>query len=177
MTGASHTMPLPPPPIRKEAAIVAFRKFHRIHSWAVYGAGLLDPDGYDRLHSADLDNRALGAASREALLASRYIAPDHPDWDRVDAYWNLENGDKLRERLRAAAGVKTNSALYKGAGNVALELRDGIIAVRPLKYAGRGGFEGIRDLEPTKLPETISDEALGAAIRAAIEISRAPWKR
>ena len=46
-----------------------------------------------------------------------------------------------------------------------------------MKYAGRGGFEGIRDLEPVRMPETVSDEALGAAIRAAIEISRAPWKR
>ncbi|WP_163045083.1 contact-dependent growth inhibition system immunity protein [Aurantimonas aggregata] len=176
MTSVSGKM-APPPPVRKESTILAFRRFAWIHSWAVYRAALLDPDGYDRIHPADLDDAALGAASREALLASRYIAPDHPDWDRVDAYWNLENGDKLRERLRAAAGVKTNSALYKGAGNVSLGLRDGIIAVEPLKYAGRGGFEEIRDLEPTKLPETISDEALGAAIRAAIEISRAPWKR
>ena len=176
MTSFPRKLP-PPPPMRKEATVIAFRKFTWIHSWAVYGAGLLDPDGYDRLHPANLDDAALGAASREALLASRYIAPDHPDWDRVDAYWNLEEDDKLRERLRAAAGVKTNSALYKGAGNVSLELRDGVITVEPLKYAGRGGFEGIRDLEPTKLPEAISDEALGAAIRAAIEISRAPWKR
>ena len=167
----------PPPPVRKEADVTAYRKFTWIHSWAVYGDSLLDPDGYDRLHPADIDDAALGAASREALLASRYIAPDHPDWDRVDAFWNLEDGDKLEERLRAAAGVKTNSALYRGAGNVSLELSNGIIALRPLKYAGRGGFEGIRDLEPTKLPESISDEALGAAIRAAIEISRSPWKR
>ncbi|MBB4002563.1 hypothetical protein GGR03_001638 [Aurantimonas endophytica] len=95
----------------------------------------------------------------------------------MDTNWNLENGDKLEERLKAAAGVKTSSALYKGAGNVHLDLREGIIAIKPMEYAGRGGFDGIRGLEPTKLPAAISDEALGAAIRAAIEISRAPWKR
>jgi hypothetical protein len=167
----------PPPPVRKEAEVTAYRKFYRIHSWAVYGAGSLDPDGYDQIHPADLDDTALGAAAREAPLASRFIAPDHPDWDRVGAYWNLEKGDKLEEQLRAAAGVKTNTALYKGAGNVHLDLRGGTIAIDPMKYAGRGGFDGIRGLEPTKLPADISDEALGAAIRAAIEISRAPWKR
>ncbi|MEH6721117.1 MAG: contact-dependent growth inhibition system immunity protein [Aurantimonas endophytica] len=167
----------PPPPERKEAEVTAFRKLYRIHSWAVYRDSLLDPDGYDRIHSGDLDDHALGAAAREALVASRYVAPDHPDWDRVRAYWDLEKGDKLEEQLRAAAGVKTNSALYKGAGNVHLDLRGGTIAIDPMKYAGRGGFDGIRGLEPTKLPEAISDEALGAAIRAAIEISRAPWKR
>ncbi|MDN2565192.1 hypothetical protein N1F89_03070, partial [Aquibium sp. A9E412] len=73
----------PPPEERKRASITAFRAFYWIHSWAVYRASLLDPEGVDAEYPANLDDAALGAAAREALLASRFIAPDHPDWDRV----------------------------------------------------------------------------------------------
>ena len=167
----------PPPAERKEASVVAFRTFYRVHSWAVYGASLLDPDGIDADHPADLSDVELGAAAREALLASRFIGPDHPDWDRVDAFWNRENSRRLEERLKARAGVKTSAALYSGAAEVALTLKDGVISLEPWKYEGRGGFGGIKGVEPTVLPEAIFDEELGAAIRAAVEVSRAVGKR
>ena len=35
-------------------------------------------------------------AGKPALLASRFIGPDHPDWDRVDAFWkNLPDRELL----------------------------------------------------------------------------------
>lgn len=167
----------PPPEERKEASVVAFRTFYRIHSWAVYRASKLDPDGIDADHPVDLTDAQLGTLAREALLASRFIGPDHPDWDRVGAFWKQDKGQTLEERLEERAGVKTQATLYKGAGEVGLTLKGGIISLLPSKYEGRGGFGGIKGLAPTELPEKVSDEALGAAIRAAIEVSRAAGKR
>lgn len=167
----------PPPKERKEADVVAFRKFYRIHSWAVYRASKLDPDGIDADHPPDLDDVQLGAAAHEALLANRFIGPDHQDWDRVRAFLNREELRVLEERLRARAGVKTNGALYSGVGNVSLTLKDGMISLMPWKYEGQGGFGPIRGAEPVELPETVSDEELGATIRRLIGISRKPWTR
>lgn len=176
MTNQNRRNP-PPPEKRKEACVTAFKKFYRIHSWAVYGASKLDPDGIDADHPPDLDDVGLGAAAREALLASRFIGPDHPDWDRVRAFWTRENSERLLERFKARAGVKTHGALYSGVGEVSLTLKDGIITLRPMKYEGRGGFSSIRGAEPTELPDSVSDEELGATIRRLIEISRKPWTR
>ena len=167
----------PPPKERKAATVVAFRAFYWIHSWAVYRASLLDPDGIDADYPPDLGDSELGVAAREALLASRFIGPDHPDWDRVGAYYTREKDRELSKRFLTRAGVKTEATLYKGAANVALTLRDGTISLEPWKYEGRGGFGGIKGVEPTVLPEAISDEELGAAIRAAVEVSRAVGKR
>ncbi|MGX1306353.1 hypothetical protein AB7M35_001073 [Amorphus suaedae] len=167
----------PPPEDRKEACVTAFKKFYQISSWAVYGALKLDPDGIDADHPADLNDPGLGAASREALLASRFISPDHPDWNRVRAFLSREYYDRQLERLKARAGVKTHGALYSGVGSVSLMLKDGSITLMPWKYVGRGGFEPLRGFEPVELPETVSDEELGATIRRLIGISRKPWTR
>ncbi|MDQ0315503.1 contact-dependent growth inhibition system immunity protein [Amorphus orientalis] len=160
----------------KEACVTAFTKFYRIHSWAVFGASKLDPDGIDADHPPDLDDAALGAVAREALLASRFIGPDHPDWDRVHAFWSRENSERLLERLKARAGVKTHGALYSGVGEVGLILKNGIINLRPKRYEGRGGFGPLRGDHTVELPETVSDEELGAAIRHLVDVSRRPWR-
>lgn len=74
------------------------------------------------------------------------------------------------------AGVKTHGALYSGVGEVGLTLKNGVISLRPMKYEGRGGFTSLRRVEPTDLPESVSDEALGAETHRLVEISRKPWK-
>lgn len=123
-----------------------------------------------------MDDQKLGAAVRTALNASRFIPPDHPDWDRVDAFWNREEARRLMERLKRRAGVKTEAALYEGVGDVSLILADGIITAWPLRYEGRGGIGAIRGIEPTELPEAVSDEELGATIRHLVDVSRRPWR-
>lgn len=157
--------------------MTAFRAFIWINSFAVAGALLLDPDGLDADYPPDIGDAELGASVRGALLASRFIGPDHPDWDRVGAYYTREKDRELSERFLARAGVKTEATLYKGAANVALTLEYGVIYLKPLRYEGRGGFGGIKGVEPTELPETVSDVDLGAAIRAGIEVSRAAGRR
>lgn len=74
-----------PPKECKEASATAFRAFIWSHSSAVYRASMLAPDGVDADYPPDLGDAELGVAAREALLASRFIPPDHPDRDRVGA--------------------------------------------------------------------------------------------
>ncbi len=163
--------PSPPKP-HKQATVEAYRAFTRIYSHAVYGAAYPDPFGYDQIHAAQMPDGELGCEARSALLASRFVAPEHPDWDRVI---RIPTDDELREeeeRDRKRAGVRSLRALYAGAGSVSLRLQDGEITIEAERYRGRGHWEGIRGMEPTTLPESVSDEELGAAINAALQVSR-----
>jgi len=117
----------------------------------------------------DLD---MGREARAALRASRFITPDHPEWDRLIRFCS---DDEIRAdvaRELAHARVRTQKALFEGSGSVSLTLQDGRISVDPWRYAGRGGWEGIPGIEPATLPESVSDEELGAAINAALAVSR-----
>ncbi|MBK1622708.1 contact-dependent growth inhibition system immunity protein [Afifella marina] len=162
----------PPPKPRKQATVEAYRAFTRIYSHAVYGAAYPDPAGYDQIHTARMPDSDLGYEARSALRASRFVAPEHPDWDSVI---RIPTDDELREeeeRDKKRAGVRSLRALYAGAGSVSLQLRDGEITIEAERHRGHGHWEGIPGIKPTILPESVSDEVLGAAVNAALEVSR-----
>jgi CDI immunity protein len=165
--------PAPPPPERKEASVDAFRQFTWIFSQAVYGAAVGDPKGDNRFHPAEMSDEELGRAAREALMASRFITPDHPEWTALMRFPTKEEGQALQERLKARAGVKTLKALYSGARSVSLELRNGAITIHPSRYRGSGHWEGVPGAEPIKVPQSVSDAELGAAIREGLLIGGA----
>ncbi|GHE03645.1 hypothetical protein GCM10008024_27830 [Allgaiera indica] len=131
-----------------------------------------DPRGYHEYLSPDLTALEIGGHARAALLASRFIAPDHPEWDEVIRFPTKEEFKAWEEADKARAGVKTLKALFNGAGHVSLDLQEGEINLIPWRYRGRGHWEGIRDHEDTVLAEEVSDEALGKAILDALDISR-----
>lgn len=79
---ASRPAP-PPPPKRKRATVEAYRHFTHIFSHAVYRATVGDPKGYTAFLDAEPAREVLGRAVHEALAASRFITPDHPEWDTV----------------------------------------------------------------------------------------------
>ncbi|WP_169738512.1 contact-dependent growth inhibition system immunity protein [Afifella pfennigii] len=163
----------PPPPVpHKEATILAYRAFTRILSHAVYGSAHADPRGYDERHPSKMLNADLGREARAALAASRFITPEHPEWERLMRFRTDEEFRAAEAREMAHAGVKTRKALYQGAGSVSLSLQDGRIELAPWRYAGRGAWEGIPGIQSTILPESVSDAELGAAINAALEKSR-----
>ncbi|WP_169738511.1 contact-dependent growth inhibition system immunity protein [Afifella pfennigii] len=165
--------PKPPPPRqRKQAQVRGYRFFTRILSQAVYRSAHPDPAGYNNVFRPQMTDVDLGREARAALAASRFIAPDHPEWDSVIRFPTDDEIQAFEAREKALAGVKTQKALYGGAGLVALELQDGALEVDALRYAGRGGWEGIPGIQPTVLPESVSDAELGAAINAALEKSR-----
>ena len=165
--------PKPPPPARRSVATVeALRHFTHIFSHAVYRAAVGDPKGYTAFLDAEPAREVLGRAVHEALAASRFITPDHPEWDTV---MRPPTEDEIRAQeddLKRRAGIKTRKALYNGAGLVSVTMRDGAIELRPLRHLGRGAWEGIRGQEPVRLPESVPDAELGQAVAAAIEISR-----
>ncbi|GHE06496.1 hypothetical protein U879_08250 [Defluviimonas sp. 20V17] len=176
MKAQNARKPKPPPPPQpaesREATVEAYRQFMHVFSQAVYGAAVGDPKGYAAFLEAEPARGDLGRAVHEALAASRFITPDHPEWDAI---MRMPTEDEIRAQeddLKRRAGIKTRKALYNGAGLVSVTLRDGAIELRPLRHLGRGAWEGIRGHEPVRLPEFVSDTELGEAVAAAIKISR-----
>ncbi|WP_136684722.1 contact-dependent growth inhibition system immunity protein [Falsirhodobacter xinxiangensis] len=162
----------PPPPERKEAGVVAFRTFTHIYSHAVYRMCVPDPTGYDELLAADLAPEPLGRAAREALAASRFITPQHPERDSIMRFPTKEEAAAADQRLKSHAKVRSLKALFDGAGMVSLRLMDGRIAITPLCYRTRGAWEGFAGNGAIDVGADVADNELGAAIAKAIAISR-----
>ncbi|MCG7630081.1 contact-dependent growth inhibition system immunity protein [Epibacterium sp. MM17-32] len=156
----------------KDAQVTAYRQFTKINSQAVYRGGCYDPKGYENYFPSEMNAHDIGREARKALLASRFIAPDHPEWDAVMRFPTADEIRAAQEANKARAGVKTLKALFNGAGNVSLRLQDGQIEITPWRYRGRGHWEGIRGHEDPVLPEDVSDETLGKAILDALDVSR-----
>jgi len=161
-----------PPKESKKAIINAHRAFTNIVSFAVYRSGCPDPKGYNEYLAPNMNAQDIGREARAALMASRFIAPDHPEWESVMRFPTKEELKALDEADKARAGVKTLKALYNGAGSVTLTLQDAKIRLKPWRYRGRSSWEGIRGHEDAVLPEDVSDETFGKAILNALDISR-----
>ena len=161
-----------PAKLYKSAQVTAYRQFTQINSQAVYRGGCHDPKGYEDYFPPEMNAHDIGREARKALLASRFITPDHPEWDGVMRFPTKDEFKAWEEADKARAGVKTLKALFNGAGQVSLRLQDGQIEIKPWRYRGRGHWEGIREHEDTVMPEAESDAALGKAILDALDISR-----
>ena len=161
-----------PPKESRKAIIKAHSAFTKIVSFAVYRSGCPDPKGYNEHFPSEMNAEDIGREARAALMASRIIAPDHPEWESVMRFPTPEEIKALNEADKARAGVKTLKALYNGAGSVTLTLQDTKIRIKPWLYRGRASWEGIRGQEDMVLPEDMPDEALGKAILDALDISR-----
>jgi hypothetical protein len=165
--------PMPPPlPERREASIDVFRQFARVRSQAVYSLSCPDPEGYRAFLDPDVDGPSLARHTRTALAASRFIRPDHPEFDRLIRFPGPAELEALEAENLARAGVKTHGALYRDAAHLAIRSQDAQIDLRPMRYLRAATWEGIRGAA-TVLPEDVDDEALGAAILEALATSRA----
>lgn len=165
--------PRPPPPQpRKEVTVDAFRQMTYVTSHAVYNSAKPDPKGIEFFLPPDLSDMELGAKVRTALAASRFIAPDHPEWEAVmRAPYTDEDVRAWNRRLLEAAGVKTQKALRAGARSVALTLQDGIIAIAPWQQRSGGGWTPLDPALTITVPESDPDEVLGHAVREALSRS------
>lgn len=142
-------------------------------SHAVCRVAVPDPKGVELFLPPNLPDAELGARAREALAASRFIAPDHPEWDAVMRVPFTDETVRAEDRrLMEAAGVRTLKALRTGARLVTLTLQDGVIAIKPWEQARGGGWTGLDPSLAVTVPEATPDEALGRAVCEALSRSR-----
>ncbi len=158
----------PPAKPSKSADVMAFRQFINVASRATYGASYFDPKGVDFFLPPDISDDELGEKAHAALAASRFLRPDHPEFDEVMRFLSKDEQRAYDDTLLDAAGVKTLKTLYKGSQSVTLTLEDCVITIKSWKYRYAGHWEGIRGLEPITVPESVGDAAFGQAIRAAL---------
>ena len=158
----------PPAKSSKSTDVEVYRQFTRVISHATYRSSHHDPKGVEFFLPTEFSDRELGEKARAALTASRFLTPDHPEFDDVMRFLSKDEEQAYDKRLLDAAGVKTLKTLYKGARSVSLRLRDGVISIKSWKYRYAGHWEGIRGLEPITVPETVDDAKLGQAIRAGL---------
>jgi hypothetical protein len=147
---------------------MAFRPFINVASRAIYGGSYFDPKGVEFFLPPDISDGEHGEKARVALAASRFLTPDHPEFDDVMRFPTKDEQQAFHQSHLDAAGVKTLKTLYKGAQSVSLTLEDGVISIKSWKYRYAGHWEGIRGLEPITVPESVDDAAFGQAIRAAL---------
>ena len=72
-----------PPKESKDTIINAHRAFTKIISFAVYRSGCPDPKGYNEYLAPNMNAEYTGREARAALMARRFITPDHPEWDAI----------------------------------------------------------------------------------------------
>ncbi len=158
-------------PPERRASVFLFPWFYRVHSWAVYGMAGLDPERIDALLPTDLTAPELGAAAWVALRASRYLEDDAAV-AAVRAYVATRPSKRIFEEMKKQAGVRSVKALFGGAGSVDLIWTKGTIELEPHRSLGGGRWMRFENREPIRFAETVSDAELGAALLAALQLSR-----
>lgn len=107
---------------------------------------------------------ALGEAVLRALAAARNDIP-HP----LPSEWSA-----LAKPLYKAAGVKSWATFVKGALFCNIREEGGNLYIEPNRNLGaRGGFQPIPDQNDLRIPASASAEEIGAAVRKALDISKA----
>ena len=165
---------LPPPPKpHPHATLASVRGILIANSLANYASIHPDPKGLKEEIPEPLRDLSLGLLARRALAASRYITPDHREFDDVIKF--DREGKKLQaydRELLEKFGLKTRKALYRNAAFVKLALRDGTIKVHTGLWGGIGKWY-LDKVPPDTYPDTIDDEEFGAILNRALEASRA----
>lgn len=153
-----------------------------IKTYSGYSGGrYADYKGKEHLLPPDVSDAELGVALRNALAHSRFVlgAPRTDVWVHPDVEYDMELCDLNKgvqrykdwiARLMAAYGYKTKRALFKDMKNCSVDLREGVISIRPSFHEKLEAWsgEGITKEDHVHIPETCSDEELGAAIRLAL---------
>jgi hypothetical protein len=103
----------------------------------------------------EMTDEDIGVAVREAWVYCRHIP--------------LKTVDVVEDHKKIM-GVKTQKALYKNTKTVSVLLKNGVIYTGSTHQNRLGGFEGIQP--QINLPETATNEEIGAAVRCALENSK-----
>lgn len=169
------------------AGIYANHDLISIKTYSSYSGGVLRADfkGKEHLLQPDASDTELGAALRDALAYSRFVlgAPRKDVWVHPDVEYDMELCDRDKSALRykdwvahlmAIYGYKTKRALFKDMKNCSVDLRDGLITIRPSYHEKLEAWsgEGITPEDHVQISEKCTDAELGQAIHLALSRCR-----
>jgi CDI immunity protein len=146
------------------AHLKILKHFVLLESRATYRSSHYDPKGIQIILNPDLSDADLGESAWAVLRAARFVPPDHPDWDMFDMPLTPEEEKAYYARLMKRAGVRSRKALYAGSVLVTMRRENGVITLHTAVPVF-GGFRGYKGMPQEHLPDTITNEALGRALR------------
>jgi len=114
----------------------------------------------------EVDDETLGAGLRAALTASKRVSVE--DFQRIFASGVVQKLGKENEQYAMLQyGYKTRRALYKNMLFCLISVFEGLIEIKSTHHKSIEIYTGISDDGPEiiRLPVTVSDAELGAALR------------
>jgi hypothetical protein len=136
--------------------------------WTMSRAGLryADPDVEPFYLEPDVDNQVLGNTLRIALSKSKEIVGIK--FMEIFKSGRVQEKDKEEnKKLMKQYGYKTKRALYKNMDKCSISVFEGNIEIQPTHHDSLDGYSANQNKGPFALliPETATDEELGAAVR------------
>jgi len=113
-----------------------------------------------------VDDATLGASLRRALAASKRVSVE--EFQKIFASGIVQKLGKEREQdVMQKYGYKSRRALYKNMMCCWISVFDGLLEIKPTHHKSMDSYSGISNDGPEiiRLPLTVSDAELGAALR------------
>ena len=156
-------------PLKKWASIQVNNDFINIMTRSGYRMYLADLEKKNTYLATDASNKELGQHIREALSLSRFVHPI----ENKELSMYLRDPDRYKEWLKTTMekfGYKTKTKMLKPMLDCHVTLYNQMIKLEPwhqYKLEGWDG-EGLTEADNVIIPETCTDEELGAAARLAL---------
>ncbi len=153
----------------KWATIDMNNQFINIKTCSGYSATVMDAEQHSAYYDTDASDLDIGKSVRKALGLSRFV---HPIENKeLDLYlFNPERYQNWLEFTMKKFGYKTKSKMFKPMLSCGVTLRDSMIYIRPRHQYRLDGWDrtGLTEADNVIIPETCTDEELGAAARLAL---------
>jgi hypothetical protein len=140
--------------------------FFRFITMSHGGMSYSEPSAPELFLPPDADDVTLGKTLRTALKASKQISGE--EFFKLFQSGVVQQLGKEREAWTMQHyGYKTKRALYRHMASCYIELIDGWLEINPSHSDQKGGFQGLSadGHENIRLPDSVSDAELGAALR------------
>lgn len=156
-------------PLKKWATIEANKDFINIMTRSGYRMYLADLEKKNTYLATDVSDADLGNHIREALSLSRIVHPI----ENKELSMYLRNPDRYKEWLKITMekfGYNTKSKMFKPMLHCSIELYNNLIRFCIWHQRALDAWDdtGLTEADNVIIPETCTDEELGAAARLAL---------
>ena len=155
-------------PVSRWAVVYVTRTFVFIGARSGYRQNYIDPDRYSAHFGVDVSDSVLGKAVLEALGRSRFL---DPTWNRkffagttIKANYSAWVDDLIK-RYR----FKAKKQLFDKMAFVLVTRQKGCLAFQPHRWAKPEYWYDLDEDQDVVIPETKSADAVGAALRQALD--------